>query len=244
MKENDGDEISYEILRQERIKANMERMQKLGIADLSKKLISKPPLPKKSIRRNKNETKISESHRRSSRLQNLTPISYIDDLPKAPKERRNRPKTPKEPRNLQKPRNHLKDEDDEEEEEEDEEEEEVEEEDEYNIKGFQPELCGRRSSRLEKATRVSYTEISPNPKEMPEIEIEDEAEGKDVLVGEEIDTKEEHKKNAAEQPVSAKRYIAFDDVEHSLYPSESVNSPTNGKPLDMHVGEVTSSQQT
>lgn len=66
--QSDG-EISYEDLRQKRIKENMERMLKLGISDLSKKLKSKPPppLPKKSIKKNKSEVENTEPPRRSSR---------------------------------------------------------------------------------------------------------------------------------------------------------------------------------
>ncbi|MCL7032425.1 hypothetical protein MKW94_010912 [Papaver nudicaule] len=194
----------------------MERMQKLGIADLSKKLKSKPlpPLPKKSAR-NKNEIKNSEPTRRSSRLEKLTPVSY------------------KYSRQNER-RNHMEEEDEEDDEDEG---------DDGNYKTrarFNSDLCGRRSSRLQQVTRVNYTEISP--KKRPETE--DEAEnGEVILVGEggkpEMDT-EEHEKGA-EQPVSAKRYLPFDNVEHSLHSIESVNSSSDGEPLDPDVGEVTSS---
>ncbi|KAL5099338.1 hypothetical protein RYX36_003665 [Vicia faba] len=71
----------YELSREERIRENRERMGKLGIFDisLSLKLKSTPPSrrspsnPKSPISRN-----LSAPSRRSSRLQNVAPISYSE----------------------------------------------------------------------------------------------------------------------------------------------------------------------
>ncbi|KAI3992619.1 hypothetical protein MKX01_007941 [Papaver californicum] len=227
MNQNDG-KISYETLRQQRIKENMERMQKLGISDLSKKLKSKPfpHLPKKSLRKKKNEVEISEPTRRSSRLEKLTPVSY----------RYNRPMPPN------RGRNHMEEEDEEDEDEEEEEDENEDENEKYlTRKWYDPDLYARRrrSSRLHRVTRVNYTEISPKTTNIEEEEGEN---WKDILGGEEgkpeIDT-EEHEKGA-KQPVSVNRSLHFDNVDHSPPPIESVNSSTGGKNLD--VGEVTSPQ--
>ncbi|KAI3991599.1 hypothetical protein MKX01_002255 [Papaver californicum] len=196
-------------------------MQKLGISDLSKKLKSKPlpPLPKKSFKKNKNKIENIEPPRRSFKLEKLTPVSYTDSRQKTQNERRNRI---------------------EEEDEEDDEDESEDEDGNYiTRKGFKSDLCSRRSSRLQKVTRVNYGEISPK-----KTDIEEEGEnGKDILVGEEgkpeMNT-EEHEKGP-KQTVSVNRSLHFDNAEHSLNPIESVNSSTSGKDLD--VGEVTSSQQ-
>ncbi|KAI3876462.1 hypothetical protein MKX03_030279 [Papaver bracteatum] len=222
--QSDG-EISYENLREKKIKENMERMLKLGISDLSKKLKSKPlpPLPKKSIKKNKNEVENTEPPRHSSRLEKLTPVSYSDSRPKIPNRRRNQ----------------MEEEDDDDEEEDDEDEDEDEDGNYKTRASFNSDLCGRRSSRLQKASRVNYAEVTPKK---PNIEKEGERE-KDVLVEEEgkpeMDT-EEHEN--AKQPVSVNRSLVFDNVEQSLHPTESVNSSTGGK--DPDVGEVTSPKQT
>nr|DAD40559.1 TPA_asm: hypothetical protein HUJ06_014882 [Nelumbo nucifera] len=80
-----ANEVSgYEQFRDQRIKENMQRMQKLGIIDLSLKL--KAELPPKRTPRNLSERKTpqrsplpsSEPPRRSSRLQNVTPVSYTE----------------------------------------------------------------------------------------------------------------------------------------------------------------------
>ncbi|KAI3953843.1 hypothetical protein MKW98_017667 [Papaver atlanticum] len=222
--QSDG-EISYENLREKRIKENMKRMLKLGISDLSKKLKSKPlpPLPKKSIKKNKSEVENTEPPRRSSRLEKLTPVSYSDTRPKTPKGRKNQM------------------EEEEEDDDEDEEEDDEDEDGNYRTRArFNSDLCGRRSTRLQKASRVNYAEVTPKK---TNIEKEGDNE-KDVLVEEEglpeMDT-EEHQKSA-KQPVSVNRSLVFDNVEHSLHPIESVNSSTGGK--DPDVGEVTSPKQT
>ncbi|GFP80949.1 cell division cycle-associated 7-like protein [Phtheirospermum japonicum] len=73
----------YELSREERIKENRERLQKLGIFDLSIKLnaLSRPN-PKRSYQK---KTPLFQSPlppsgpvRRSSRLQNSTPVSYCE----------------------------------------------------------------------------------------------------------------------------------------------------------------------
>ncbi|XP_048139781.1 uncharacterized protein LOC115740196 isoform X2 [Rhodamnia argentea] len=71
----------YEQSREERIKANLERMQKLGIVDLSQKLRSSLP-PKRTPNRKSSEKCAPVLPpgpvRRSSRLQSVTPISYVE----------------------------------------------------------------------------------------------------------------------------------------------------------------------
>ncbi|XP_057501703.1 uncharacterized protein LOC130785535 [Actinidia eriantha] len=71
----------YEHLREERIKENLERMQKLGIFDLSLKIKSVKPTRKNTI--TKTPRSLSPLPRpgpvrRSSRLQNATPVSYSE----------------------------------------------------------------------------------------------------------------------------------------------------------------------
>ncbi|KAL5752832.1 hypothetical protein ACOSP7_023022 [Xanthoceras sorbifolium] len=73
----------YEQSREDRIKENLERMQKLGIVDLSDKLKSRvrpKRTPKNSPSDSLGSTSLlpSEPLRRSSRLQNVTPISYSE----------------------------------------------------------------------------------------------------------------------------------------------------------------------
>lgn len=75
----------YEQWREERIKENLERMQKLGIFDLSLKLKSPPPTSSGKANRNRdtpssNRFPPSRPTRRSSRLQNATPISYTEEV--------------------------------------------------------------------------------------------------------------------------------------------------------------------
>ncbi|KAG9440771.1 hypothetical protein H6P81_020936 [Aristolochia fimbriata] len=73
----------YEQLRDERIKDNLERMHKLGILDLSRQLKSEGQC-RKRVHRNQNENRSPRvlspagPARRSSRLQNLTPVSYVE----------------------------------------------------------------------------------------------------------------------------------------------------------------------
>ncbi|PSS26079.1 Cell division cycle-associated 7-like protein [Actinidia chinensis var. chinensis] len=73
------DEVSgYEQFRDQRIRENMERMQKLGILDLSRKLKSESH-PQKRPKRNPCEKKPSiDPPRRSSRLGGMTRVSYAD----------------------------------------------------------------------------------------------------------------------------------------------------------------------
>lgn len=72
----------YEQSREERIKANLERMQKLGIFDLSQKLRSSSVPPKRTPNRKPSEkcapAPPSGPVRRSSRLQSVMPISYVE----------------------------------------------------------------------------------------------------------------------------------------------------------------------
>ncbi|GLT55223.1 hypothetical protein SLA2020_283640 [Shorea laevis] len=81
---NGNPEVSgYEDFRNQRIKENMERMQKLGIPDLSQKLKSKTaslkPTPRNpSQRKTQNPLPLPGSPRRSSRLKSLTPVSYSE----------------------------------------------------------------------------------------------------------------------------------------------------------------------
>ncbi|KAL8151957.1 hypothetical protein V2J09_021765 [Rumex salicifolius] len=98
-----GPPAGYEQLREQRIKENLERMQKLGIADLSLKLkstISASSL--KRVPRNffshrktplRSPLLVTEPPRRSSRLQNATPISYAMEV-KLPKQERKRRREP------------------------------------------------------------------------------------------------------------------------------------------------------
>ncbi|KAA8547258.1 hypothetical protein F0562_003878 [Nyssa sinensis] len=74
----------YEQFRAERIKENLDRMQKLGILDLSLKLKSLKPTPKNSPSYRKTPQHLSQlppsgAIRRSSRLQNATPVSYSEE---------------------------------------------------------------------------------------------------------------------------------------------------------------------
>ncbi|CAK9166409.1 unnamed protein product [Ilex paraguariensis] len=73
----------YEQAREERIKENLERMQKLGILDLSLKLKSVKPTHKNNLFNRKTPQRPSPlprsgPARRSSRLQSLTPVSYSE----------------------------------------------------------------------------------------------------------------------------------------------------------------------
>ncbi|XP_016471865.1 uncharacterized protein LOC107793931 [Nicotiana tabacum] len=68
----------YERLREKRIKENLERMQNLGIFDISLKLKSfKTPIVRKTPQR-LSPLQPSGPARRSSRLQNVTPLSYSE----------------------------------------------------------------------------------------------------------------------------------------------------------------------
>ncbi|KAK7345973.1 hypothetical protein VNO80_20486 [Phaseolus coccineus] len=75
----EDDSACYEQARDQRIKENMERMQKLGLFDLSLKLKRPKPLPKNK------KTKPQPNHspqRRSSRIMNLVPINYSERQPR------------------------------------------------------------------------------------------------------------------------------------------------------------------
>ncbi|KAL5708121.1 hypothetical protein ACHQM5_018949 [Ranunculus cassubicifolius] len=74
----------YEQIREQRIKENMERMQKLGLFDLSSKLNSAISSSKKPRTFQKRSPPSSPLHsslppRRSSRLENKTPVSYSEN---------------------------------------------------------------------------------------------------------------------------------------------------------------------
>ncbi|XP_071703758.1 uncharacterized protein [Rutidosis leptorrhynchoides] len=91
---NLNDSSDYEKCRQQRIKENLERMQKLGIYDLSLKMKSVKPNTNrrnfKPINPNLNKTPLPSPGptRRSSRLQNTPTVSYTEvDVPKKGKER-------------------------------------------------------------------------------------------------------------------------------------------------------------
>ncbi|KAK3002808.1 hypothetical protein RJ639_019374 [Escallonia herrerae] len=73
----------YEKFREERIRENLERMQKLGILDLSLNFKSVRPTRKHATCSRKTSQRLSPSPssgpvRRSSRLQNGTPVSYTE----------------------------------------------------------------------------------------------------------------------------------------------------------------------
>ncbi|KAK3011731.1 hypothetical protein RJ639_012294 [Escallonia herrerae] len=73
----------YEKFREERIRENLERMQKLGILDLSLNFKSVRPTRKYAVCSRKTLQRLSPSPtsgpvRRSSRLQNGTPVSYTE----------------------------------------------------------------------------------------------------------------------------------------------------------------------
>ncbi|XP_011099235.1 uncharacterized protein LOC105177697 isoform X2 [Sesamum indicum] len=74
----------YELSREERIKENRERMQKLGIVDLSLKLKALRPTPNRGSHRKTPQVHSplppSGPVRRSSRLQNSTPVSYCEEV--------------------------------------------------------------------------------------------------------------------------------------------------------------------
>ncbi|KAM7470715.1 hypothetical protein LguiA_008898 [Lonicera macranthoides] len=74
----------YEQFREQRIKANLERMQKLGIMDLSKKLKSEFKPPPKPKNPSQQKPPLPPPSRRSSRLKTMTPVSYLEK--RAPKE--------------------------------------------------------------------------------------------------------------------------------------------------------------
>ncbi|KZV24984.1 hypothetical protein F511_01954 [Dorcoceras hygrometricum] len=80
MAEENAEISSYEHFREERIKENLQRMQKLGIFDLSLNFKSlKKPI--KSHRKSPRSSSLSPSSapvRRSSRLQNSTPVNYSE----------------------------------------------------------------------------------------------------------------------------------------------------------------------
>ncbi|CAK9150822.1 unnamed protein product [Ilex paraguariensis] len=74
---NDG-VAGYEQFRDQRIKENMERMEKLGILELSRKLKTSKSLPPKNPPKKKPTLPPSEPTRRSSRLTNRTPVNYSE----------------------------------------------------------------------------------------------------------------------------------------------------------------------
>lgn len=76
-KENDEGRVAeYEQSREQRIKENLQRMQKLGILDLSRNL--KPPPKPKTIRPQKPLPSSSGSPRRSSRIKTIPTVSYSE----------------------------------------------------------------------------------------------------------------------------------------------------------------------
>ncbi|KAK7362693.1 hypothetical protein VNO77_04813 [Canavalia gladiata] len=80
----EADSSDYEHIRDQRIKENMERMQKLGLLDLSLKLKlpQKTPLHKKKTTHHLNHS----TQRRSSRIMSLDPVNYSDRHPRPSKE--------------------------------------------------------------------------------------------------------------------------------------------------------------
>lgn len=82
----------YEQFREQRVKENKERMQKLGLLDLSLKLKARLGRPKKTPGNVSSEKKpsaplpVTASPRRSSRLKIMTPINYMELRPKRKKE--------------------------------------------------------------------------------------------------------------------------------------------------------------
>ncbi|KAK4393358.1 hypothetical protein Sango_1806600 [Sesamum angolense] len=81
----------YELSREERIKENRERMQKLGIVDLSLKLKALRPTANRGSHRKTPQVHSplppSGPVRRSSRLQNSTPVSYCEEVRVGKKDR-------------------------------------------------------------------------------------------------------------------------------------------------------------
>ncbi|XP_047311786.1 cell division cycle-associated protein 7-like [Impatiens glandulifera] len=80
----------YEKLRESRIKENQERMQNLGLFDLSLKMKSVKPTRNNNFSAHKKSPSLpfvpsTEPRRRSSRLQNSSPVSYCEI--KVPKEK-------------------------------------------------------------------------------------------------------------------------------------------------------------
>ncbi|KAJ7944378.1 Zinc-finger domain of monoamine-oxidase A repressor R1 [Quillaja saponaria] len=84
--------LQYEQSREQRIKENRERLQKLGIVDLSHEL--KYRMTQRRTLRNPSDRKTpqllssaqpSEPVRRSSRLQKVGPVSYVEERPKKSK---------------------------------------------------------------------------------------------------------------------------------------------------------------
>ncbi|KAL1188896.1 E3 ubiquitin-protein ligase JMJ24 [Cardamine amara subsp. amara] len=77
----------YEKCREDRIKENLQRMQNLGILDLSLKLKSEiRPVkrqynsnPTRKSPRDTPSLELSVSNRRSSRLKNVTPVTYVEE---------------------------------------------------------------------------------------------------------------------------------------------------------------------
>ncbi|CAA0832763.1 Zinc-finger domain of monoamine-oxidase A repressor R1 [Striga hermonthica] len=79
---SDHNKSEYELTREERIKENRERMQKLGLVDLSLKLNALKTPPKRAYQRKNPAAQSplppSGPIRRSSRLHNSTPVSYCE----------------------------------------------------------------------------------------------------------------------------------------------------------------------
>ncbi|KAL0536307.1 hypothetical protein IC582_025251 [Cucumis melo] len=79
----------YEQLRDQRVRENLDRMQKLGIIELSLKLKSTPAAAPKRFPKNFSQKEpptrspADEPFRRSSRLKTLTPVSYVEIRPKS-----------------------------------------------------------------------------------------------------------------------------------------------------------------
>ncbi|XP_062018964.1 uncharacterized protein LOC133735575 [Rosa rugosa] len=84
----------YEKIREQRIKENLARMQDMGIFDLSRQLHSFKPNPPKRARRSppsdQPKTHNSVPPRRSSRLQNVAPVTYVETVRKVSVEQKRR----------------------------------------------------------------------------------------------------------------------------------------------------------
>ncbi|KAL3651905.1 hypothetical protein CASFOL_004907 [Castilleja foliolosa] len=72
----DGNKVEYEESRAQRIKENAEKMKSFGLFDLSKNLKVCPSKPKRKLK--PESTPSNDPPRRSSRLKELPPVSYIE----------------------------------------------------------------------------------------------------------------------------------------------------------------------
>ncbi|KAJ0593020.1 putative Zinc-finger domain of monoamine-oxidase A repressor R1 [Helianthus annuus] len=85
--ENEGGVAEYEQSREERIKQNLQRMQALGILELSRKLKPQTGRPPNSKPKPKPLIAPSGSPRRSSRIKILPAVSYLETEKRVPKEK-------------------------------------------------------------------------------------------------------------------------------------------------------------